>query len=164
MRAQLDLLQTVIGVPNVRLGIIPLGVQLDTVPQNNFVLDDDVAKVETFVGESSHTGDQAASYAAIVNRLWTTASRGTRPDVSSSVPRTSYPQHETGRAGRQRCPSCDPAVASRAAAPDAARLPGMTSARFRAPCIPSRIPGILLAPTEAGDEDERATCVAGAAE
>ena len=76
MRAQLDRLQTLIGVPNVRLGIIPLGVQLDTVPQNNFVLYDDIAKVETFVGESSHTGDQAASYAAIMNRLWTTAVEG----------------------------------------------------------------------------------------
>jgi transcriptional regulator with XRE-family HTH domain len=76
MRAQLDRLQTVIGVPNVRLGIIPLGVQLDTVPQNNFVLYDDVAKVETFVGESSHIGDQAASYAAIMNRLWTRAVEG----------------------------------------------------------------------------------------
>jgi hypothetical protein len=49
MRAQLDRLQTVIGVPNVRPGIIPLGVKLDTEPQNNFVLYDDVAKVETFV-------------------------------------------------------------------------------------------------------------------
>jgi transcriptional regulator with XRE-family HTH domain len=73
MRAQLDRLQTVIGMPNVRLGIIPLGVQLDTLPQNNFVLYDDVAKVETFVGESSHTGDQADFYAKIMDRLWATA-------------------------------------------------------------------------------------------
>jgi transcriptional regulator with XRE-family HTH domain len=73
MRGQLDRLQTVIGVPNVRLGVIPLDVQLDTMPQNNFVLYDDVAHVETFVGESSHTGDEAASYAAIMDRLWAMA-------------------------------------------------------------------------------------------
>jgi transcriptional regulator with XRE-family HTH domain len=76
MRAQLDRLQTVIGVPNLRLGIIPLGVQLDITPQNNFVLYDDVAKVETFVGESSHTGDEAASYTKIMDRLWTAAAEG----------------------------------------------------------------------------------------
>jgi transcriptional regulator with XRE-family HTH domain len=76
MRAQLDRLQTVIGLPNVRLGIIPLGVQLDTLPQNNFVLYDDIAKVETFVGESSHTGDQAAFYGVILERLWAVAVEG----------------------------------------------------------------------------------------
>ena len=76
MRAQLDRLQTLIGVPNVRLGIIPLGVQLDTVPQNNFVLYDDVAKVETFIGESSHSGEQAVAYATIMDRLWIAAVEG----------------------------------------------------------------------------------------
>jgi transcriptional regulator with XRE-family HTH domain len=76
MRAQLDRLQTVIGLPNVRLGVVPLGVQLDTMPQNSFVLYDDVAKVETFVGESSHTGDEAASYASIMDRLWAAAAEG----------------------------------------------------------------------------------------
>ena len=76
MRAQLDRLQTLIGVPNVRLGIIPLGVQLDTVPQNNFVLYDDVAKVETFVGESSRRGEPAMAYATIMDRLWAAAVEG----------------------------------------------------------------------------------------
>jgi Domain of unknown function (DUF5753) len=76
MRAQLDRLQTVIGVPNVRLGIIPLGVRLDITPQNNFVLYDDVAKVETFVGESSQTSDEAAAYAKILDHLWTAAAEG----------------------------------------------------------------------------------------
>jgi Domain of unknown function (DUF5753) len=42
IRAQLDRLQTVIGLPNARLGVVPLGGQLDTMPQNSFVLYDDV--------------------------------------------------------------------------------------------------------------------------
>ncbi len=48
----------------------------DITPQTNFVLYDDVAKVETFVGESSHTGDEAATYAKILDRLWTAAAEG----------------------------------------------------------------------------------------
>jgi hypothetical protein len=48
----------------------------DITPQNNFVLYDDVAKVETFVGESSHTGDEVATYAKVLDRLWTAAAEG----------------------------------------------------------------------------------------
>jgi hypothetical protein len=40
------------------------------------VLYDDVAKVETVVGESSYTGDEAATYAKILDRLWTVAAEG----------------------------------------------------------------------------------------
>ncbi|MFE9694132.1 Scr1 family TA system antitoxin-like transcriptional regulator, partial [Micromonospora sp. NPDC005806] len=36
MRGQLDPLQTVVGVPNIRFGILPLGVPLATTPQNSF--------------------------------------------------------------------------------------------------------------------------------
>jgi hypothetical protein len=32
--------------------------------------------VETFIGESSHTGDEAASYAKIMDRLWAAAAEG----------------------------------------------------------------------------------------
>jgi Domain of unknown function (DUF5753) len=76
IRAQLDRLQTVIGLPNVRLGVVPLGGQLDTTPQNSFVLYDDVAKVETFVGSPPIPGDGAASYASIMVRLWAAAAEG----------------------------------------------------------------------------------------
>ncbi|MEV0810896.1 Scr1 family TA system antitoxin-like transcriptional regulator [Micromonospora sp. NPDC050200] len=45
MRGQLDRLQTVVGVPNIRFGILPLGVQLAITPQNSFQMYDDIAIV-----------------------------------------------------------------------------------------------------------------------
>ncbi|MBX6722541.1 MAG: helix-turn-helix transcriptional regulator [Dactylosporangium sp.] len=76
MRAQIDRLQTVVGLPNVRFGILPLGVELSTTPQNSFQLYDDLACVETFIGETRHTGDEAAAYAAAMDRMWTEAREG----------------------------------------------------------------------------------------
>jgi hypothetical protein len=76
MRGQLDRLQTIIGVPNVRFGILPLGVELGTAPQNSFGLYDDVAVTETFVGETTHRGVEAAAYATVMDRLWTEAVTG----------------------------------------------------------------------------------------
>jgi hypothetical protein len=60
MRGQLDRLQTVVGVPNLRFGILPLGVQLATTPQNSFQMYDDLAIVSTFVGETTYRDDEAA--------------------------------------------------------------------------------------------------------
>ena len=62
MRGQLDRLQSVIGMPNIWFGILPFGVELPTAPQNSFQLYDDLAIVETFVGETTHTGDEADAY------------------------------------------------------------------------------------------------------
>ncbi|MBM0224914.1 helix-turn-helix transcriptional regulator [Micromonospora sp. ATA51] len=76
MRGQLDRLQTVVGVPNIRFGILPLGVQLATTPQNSFQMYDDVAIVETFVGETTHRDDEAAAYAKAMERLWKEAITG----------------------------------------------------------------------------------------
>ncbi|SIR90191.1 helix-turn-helix domain-containing protein [Micromonospora avicenniae] len=76
MRGQLDRLQTVVGVPNIRFGILPLGVQLVTTPQNSFQMYDDVAIVETFVGETTHRDDEAAAYAKAIDRLWNEAVTG----------------------------------------------------------------------------------------
>ncbi|WP_172894098.1 DUF5753 domain-containing protein [Micromonospora purpureochromogenes] len=73
MRGQLDRLQTVVGVPNIRFGILPLGVQLATTPQNSFQMYDDIAIVETFVGETTHRDDEAAAYAKAIERLWSGA-------------------------------------------------------------------------------------------
>lgn len=76
MRGQLDRLQTVIGMPNVRFGILPLGVELHTIPQNSFVLYDDLALVETFVGETVHQEEESAKYASIMDLLWEDALTG----------------------------------------------------------------------------------------
>jgi transcriptional regulator with XRE-family HTH domain len=79
MRGQLDRLQTVIGVPNVRFGVLPMGVQLSAVPQNSVVLyigEQTVAAVETFVTESFHHGDDAEAYSRAVDRLWEDAVTG----------------------------------------------------------------------------------------
>ena len=76
MRGQLDRLQTVIGVPNIRFGIVPMGVQLATAPQNSFQMYDDVAIVETFIGETTHHDEDAAAYARAMDRLWDQAATG----------------------------------------------------------------------------------------
>ena len=69
MRGQLDRLQTIIGAPNITFGIIPFGVPLPIAPQNSFQLYDDIAIVETFVGETTHTGDEATAYERAHERL-----------------------------------------------------------------------------------------------
>lgn len=76
MRGQLDRLQTVIGVSNIRFGIIPMGVPLATAPQNSFQIYDDLAIVETFIGETTHRGDDAAAYMSAMERLWDQAVTG----------------------------------------------------------------------------------------
>ncbi len=70
MRAQLDRLLGVSGLAHVSLGIIPFGVELTTTPQNGFILfDDELAVVETFVGETMHHADEAAAYARAMDDL-----------------------------------------------------------------------------------------------
>jgi transcriptional regulator with XRE-family HTH domain len=76
MRGQLDRLQTALGLPNVRFGILPMGVQLHTTPQNSFQAYDDVVTVETFVGESVHHGDDASAYLRALDRMWEQAATG----------------------------------------------------------------------------------------
>ncbi len=78
MRGQLDRLQTVVGLPNVRFGIVPLAPQapIPTTPQNSFQLYDDVAIVETFIGETLYRDAEAAAYARVMDRLWDEAVTG----------------------------------------------------------------------------------------
>jgi hypothetical protein len=63
-------------MPNIRFGILPMGVPLATTPQNSFQLYDDLALVETFIGETSHRDDEAAAYARVLDRLWEEARSG----------------------------------------------------------------------------------------
>jgi transcriptional regulator with XRE-family HTH domain len=79
MHGQLDRLQTVIGMTNVRFGIIPMGVRLSSIPQNSVVLyvgDEVVASVDTFAGASLYRGDDADAYGAALDWLWPDAVTG----------------------------------------------------------------------------------------
>jgi hypothetical protein len=64
------------GMPNVRIGVIPLGVEIPTSPQNSFQLYDDLAVVETFVGETHPRPTGLAGYARVMDRLWDEAAVG----------------------------------------------------------------------------------------
>jgi transcriptional regulator with XRE-family HTH domain len=89
MAAQLDRLQTVVGLPNIRFGIIPFGVQLPVTPQNAFQLYDDIAIVETFIGETVHRGADAGAYAQAMDRLWAQAITG--DDARHLIIRAAHP-------------------------------------------------------------------------
>lgn len=73
---QLDRLQTLVNVPHVRFGILPMRTQLATTPQNSFQLYDNIAVVETFIGETVHQDDEAAAYARVMDRMWAEAVTG----------------------------------------------------------------------------------------
>lgn len=79
MRGQLDRLQTVIGLERIQFGIVPMGVELATTPQNSFqvyVSDDPVATAETFIGETFHRGEEAEAYGRALDRMWEEAATG----------------------------------------------------------------------------------------
>jgi transcriptional regulator with XRE-family HTH domain len=76
MREQIDRLHGVIGLGNVRLGILPLGVPLDLVPLHTFAMYDDLVCVETFGREHRYTGPEAETYAAVFDTLWQSAATG----------------------------------------------------------------------------------------
>jgi hypothetical protein len=78
MSAQLDrLLGLATGsLTNVTLGIIPFGVPLSITPQSSFILFDDMAAVETLVGDTFHHGTEAATYAAAMDELMSEAWTG----------------------------------------------------------------------------------------
>lgn len=81
MRAQLDRLQTAIGLERIRFGIIPMGVQLATTPQDNvqiYVGEETIAVAETFIGETWHRDSEAEAYGRAVDRLWKDAVEGDR--------------------------------------------------------------------------------------
>jgi len=80
MRAQLDRLQSVIGLERIRFGVIPMGVELATTPQNTVELyytgDDIIGVTETFIGETWHRDEDAAAYARALDRQWKDAVEG----------------------------------------------------------------------------------------
>jgi transcriptional regulator with XRE-family HTH domain len=76
MREQLDRLHTVVDMDRIRFGIYPTDAVVGTTPQNAFVMYDDRAFVETFLGETVHEGDDAERYAQIMERMWADAVTG----------------------------------------------------------------------------------------
>lgn len=76
MRGQLDRLQTIVDLPNVRFGVLPMRRQLSAIPVHGFTLVDEVALIETFTGEITHTGAEAERYAEVMDRLWADAVSG----------------------------------------------------------------------------------------
>jgi hypothetical protein len=76
MRGQLDRLCSVIGVPHIRIGVLPLGVPLKTIPQNSFVLYDDIATAEGFVGDGVYLDRQAEFLGRVLDQLWEDAAEG----------------------------------------------------------------------------------------
>lgn len=63
MRAQLDRLQTVIGLDHVRFGIIPMGRVLTRTPQASvqlYVGEETIAVTEDFAGETWHRENATA--------------------------------------------------------------------------------------------------------
>lgn len=77
MRAQLDRLQTVVDLDNVRFGIVPMGVRLATTPQNSFQIYDDYVVVETFAGEDEPDDEAVtAKYMRAMDLMWEEAATG----------------------------------------------------------------------------------------
>jgi len=76
MHAQLDRLLSVIGVPRIRLGIIPLGVPLTYLPEHSFELYGDVGAVEGYLGEFKETGSRWERLNGIMDLLWGDAVEG----------------------------------------------------------------------------------------
>lgn len=75
MRGQLDRLMS-LDLPNVTLAIIPLGVQLPIVPQNNFMLVDDAATIEASGSEDTLGERESDVYAQVFDRLMRVAVTG----------------------------------------------------------------------------------------
>ncbi|WP_170215120.1 helix-turn-helix domain-containing protein [Micromonospora aurantiaca] len=70
MLAQLDRTLNITDMPHISLGIIPFGRQLSIAPQNSFLLlGDDLAIVETFIGEYMFHGEEAAAYSTVMEQL-----------------------------------------------------------------------------------------------
>jgi hypothetical protein len=51
-------------------------VEIPVTPQNAFQMYDDIAIIETFVGETVHRGPEADAYARVMDLLWAQAVTG----------------------------------------------------------------------------------------
>lgn len=76
MVQQLDRLQSVIGMPNMRFGVIPFSKQISVAPVVGFIMADDVAVVETYSAADQLRGDEALEYAKVMEDTWPDAVEG----------------------------------------------------------------------------------------
>lgn len=77
LRGQLDRLIAVADLPDLRLGIIPLGVRLPVLVMHDFAIRDDEVTVELGHTEmTTRDTDDVALYRRILDRLWTVAVAG----------------------------------------------------------------------------------------
>jgi transcriptional regulator with XRE-family HTH domain len=73
MRVQLDRIRSLLGLPNVRIGVIPMHRGLHVWPSTPFSMYDDAVLIETIAGAHTHYGDVAAEHTTWLTRLWTQA-------------------------------------------------------------------------------------------
>lgn len=76
MRAQLDRLLGAIGLPNIKIGVLPFGVELKWTPQHSFQTYDDLALVETFFDEVAYEGADGAQFSRVMSLMWEEALSG----------------------------------------------------------------------------------------
>lgn len=77
MRAQIDRLVGMIGLSNIRFGIIPLNTRLPYFPMHGFWIIDDQVLVENITAEIRITDEaEVAIYDRLTDRLWTVAAEG----------------------------------------------------------------------------------------
>ncbi|MGH3519518.1 MAG: helix-turn-helix domain-containing protein [Haloechinothrix sp.] len=77
MRAQLDRLTTLCGLPHVRFGVLPLDTVLPTITMHGYASFDDAVAVEVNHTEIAVTDpDDVALYERITERLWSVAAEG----------------------------------------------------------------------------------------
>jgi transcriptional regulator with XRE-family HTH domain len=69
MIGQIDRLSVLSELPNITLGIIPLGVTLPTMPQNPFIVVDDMVFAETHGALITVTGNEADTYKRFADAL-----------------------------------------------------------------------------------------------
>ena len=100
MVGQLDRLQTVLGLANVRLGIIPLHRPLTVIPQPSVdIIDGEVVLIELATGELRHDRtDDMAKHQATFARAWADAIEG---DAARSIIVDAATRHASGM-GLQR--------------------------------------------------------------
>ncbi len=74
LRGQLDRLRGLIGLPTVRLGILPLGTRLPVISMHGFTMLDDQVSIEVNHTEITVTDPiDSAHYQRITDQLWTVA-------------------------------------------------------------------------------------------
>jgi transcriptional regulator with XRE-family HTH domain len=98
LRSQLDRLVSTLGVPSVRLGIIPMTARLKAVPWMSFALfvgEDTEAAIETPAEEFFYGGEDAAPFVALLDRLWASAVEGADARRLIEAVRDSLPEDTT---------------------------------------------------------------------